>query len=83
MNGTKMSKNFFFQMIEKRLYVLAHEVEELKTREDLSFEERISRENILFGRVIELKSINSSAMDIDYWKYSELDAKITAVKDSI
>ena len=70
-------------MIEKRLNVLTKEVEELKAKENLSFEERISRENILFGRLIELNAINSSAMNIDYWKYSELDAKITAVRDRI
>lgn len=83
MNGTKMTKAFFFLMIEKRLSELTKEVEELKAREDLSFEERISRENILFGRLIELNTINSSAMDVDYWKYSELNTKISEVKDRI
>ena len=82
MNGSKMTKNFFFQMIEKRLYKLAQEVEELKTREDLSFEERISRENILFGRMIELNNINSYAMDVDYRRYIELDEKIRTVRIS-
>lgn len=83
MNGTKMTKAFFFKMIEERLYNLASEVEKLKAREDLSFEERSSRENILFGRLIELKSMNSLAMNVDYWKYCELNEKITAVRDSI
>lgn len=83
MNGTKMSKAFFFLMIEKRLNELTKEVEELKAKEDMPIEERISRENILFGRLCELNAINSSAMDVDYWKYSELDAKIKVLRDKI
>lgn len=39
MNGTKMTKIFFFQMIEKRLNELTKEVDRLKAKEDLSFEE--------------------------------------------
>lgn len=82
MNGTKMSKNFFFQMIEKRLKILAKEVEEMKA-DNLPFEQRNAKENILFGRLIELQTINSTAMNVDYRTYSELDEKITAVRDSI
>lgn len=73
MNGAKMSKNFFFQMIEKRLEELTEEVKQLKVDET----------SILFGRVMELSRINSMAMDVDYWRYSEIDKKITALKDKI
>lgn len=83
MNGTKMSKNFFFQMIEKRLYELASEVETVKKDESMSFEEKLAQENILFGRLLELNSINFSARDVDYWRYIELEKKIKAVRDSI
>lgn len=83
MNGTKMSKNFFFQMIENRLNTLTKEVEKMKADEEMGFEARLAKENILFGRLIELNSINSYAMDIDYWRYIELDEKIRAVRDSI
>lgn len=81
MNGTKMSKNFFFQMIEKRLEELTEEVEKLKDCE--SFEMRLSKENIIFGRLTELYAINAEARDIDYWKYSELDRKIYEIREKI
>lgn len=83
MNGTKMSKNFFFKMIEQRLNTLEKEVEEMKAEKEMSFEARIAKENILFGRLIELNSINSYAMDVDYWKYIELDERIRTVRESI
>ena len=83
MNGTKMSKVFFFQMIEERLEELAKEVEKLKANEDISFNERLARENILFGRLSELHTINFKARDVDYWKYTELDKKIYEVKEKI
>lgn len=78
-----MSKAFFYQMIEERLKELTEEIEKLKADEEISFEQRLAKENILFGRVMELSRMNSMAMDIDYWRYSELDAKITELKDKI
>lgn len=83
MNGTKMSKSFFFKMIEQRLNTLAKEVEEMKAEKEMSFEMRKVKENILFGRLLELNYINAYAMDVDYWRYIELDEKIRAVRDSI
>lgn len=83
MNGTKMTKAFFFQMIEKRLKDLTEEVEKVKNDKELEFECRLSKENILFGRLIELSSINSLAMNVDYWRYIQLDEKIREVMDSI
>lgn len=83
MNGTKMSKNFFFQMIEERLKELTKEVEELKTNKELEFNQRLAKENIIFGRLLELQTINFSARDVDYWKYSELEEKIVKVRDEI
>lgn len=83
MNETKMTKNFFFQMIKKRLEELTKEVEAIKADIEISAEERSAKEIILFGRVMELSRMNSMAMDVDYWRYSELDVKITALKDKI
>lgn len=83
MNGTKMSKNFFFQMIEKRLEQLTEEVKAMKTDVELPFGQRLSKENILFGRVLELNAINFSARDVDYFKYIELEEKISALRDAI
>lgn len=83
MNGAKMSKNFFFQMIEKRLEELAEEVKETKANTEVSRELQIAKENILFGRLLELNSINFCARDVDYLKYLELDEKIRAVRDMI
>lgn len=83
MNGAKMSKKFFFQLIGKRLEELTEEVEKLKADGTISFEERLAKENILLGRVMELSRINSMAMDVDYWKHSELDTKITALMNKI
>ena len=70
-------------MIEKRLKELTEEVEKLKANEDISFEERLARENILFGRLSELCTINFEARDVDYWKYTELDRKIYEVRERI
>lgn len=83
MNGTKMSKSFFFQMIEKRLEQLTEEVKTMKADAELPFEQRLAKENILFGKVLELNTINFFARDVDYFKYIELEEKINALRDKI
>ena len=78
-----MTKALFFQTIEKRLKDLTEEVEEMKNDKELDNACRRAKKNILFGRLIELRSINSIGMHVDYWRYIQLDEKIRAVMDSI
>lgn len=85
MKDKKMSKEYFFQTIEERLKDLEKEVEEMKKGSDFSdnFDKGLAKENIIFGRVLELNTINSAAMKIDYGKYSELDNKIRELMNKI
>lgn len=83
MYGKKMSKAYFFQTIEERLKELEMKVKEVKEDAELPTEQRIAKENIIFGRLLELYAINSAAMNIDYWRYSKLEERIRELQDKI
>lgn len=83
MNGAKMTKKFFFDLMESRLNEIEKEVKEMKEKnEKEGYTKEVSyKHTTLHARLLEIDMLIFEAREIDWLKYSELSERINTILD--
>ena len=83
MNNAKMTKKFFFDLMESNIEKIEKEVEEMRemNKKDGYTHEVEYKHCTLHSRALQISMMIFEARNIDYWKYNELDKKVNTLLD--
>lgn len=85
MNGAKMTKKFFFDLMESRIDEIEKEISAMKEKmekEGYTHEVRY-KHTTLHARTLEISMMIFDTRKIDWFKYSELDERLRAILDKL
>lgn len=83
MNNAKMTKKFFFDLMESNIEEIEKEVKEMKEmNEKRGYTHDVQYKHCtLHARALQISMMIFEARNIDYWKYNELDKRINSIID--
>lgn len=85
MNKAKMTKKFFFDLMEERINEIEEETEKMKEmNEKEGYTHEVSyKHTTLHARALEISMLIFDAREIDWFKYSELDERLHTILDRL
>ena len=83
MNRAKMTKKFFFDLMESRIDEIEKEVEEMKEKnEKEGYTHEVSyKHTTIHARLLEIDMLVFEAREIDWFKYCDLNRRIHELLD--